>query len=178
MASLAAANAVPKMLACKDPENFYDSGEPMRMEENVIGKANIEAVVGKGFQECYHSHRSPSNDSIGQKPEELTNGERLEKLFAKLDLSGNASWSKQDQRDVTSLIEEYHHLFVLNDLELGKTDLVKHSMKVNDYTPLKERYQWIPCYQYDEVCKHLQEMLNIGAIRKSCSPWASTGAVV
>ena len=37
----------------------------------------------------------------------------------------------------------------------------------------KERYRRIPPHQYKEVRKHLQEMLNIGAICRSTSPWAS-----
>ena len=50
-------------------------------------------------------------------------------------------------------------------------------MKLNDYTPFKERYR-IPPHQYEEVKKHLKEMLEIGAIRKSNSPWASTVVLV
>ena len=72
---------------------------------------------------------------------------------------------------MTSLIEEYHHFFVLDDLELGKTDMVKHSIKLNDYTPFKERYHRIPPNQYDEVRKHLQEMFDIGVMWRLCSPW-------
>ena len=79
---------------------------------------------------------------------------------------------------MTILIEEYHHLFALNDLELGKTDMVKHSIKLNDYTPFKERYCRNSPHQYDEVRKHLQEMFDIGAIQKSCSPWASMVVLV
>ena len=63
-------------------------------------------------------------------------------------------------------------------MELNKTYLVKHSIKLNDYTPFKERYQRIVPHQYDEVRKHLQEMLDIGAKGKSCSPWASVGVLV
>ena len=32
-------------------------------------------------------------------------------------------------------------------------------------TPFKEIYQRIPPHQYEEVRKHLQEMLDIGAIQ-------------
>ena len=44
--------------------------------------------------------------------------------------------------------------------------------------PIKDRYRRIPPHQYDEVHKHLREMLEIGAIRKSNSPWASPLVVV
>ena len=39
--------------------------------------------------------------------------------------------------------------------------------------PFKEQYQRIPLHQYDEVKKHLDEMLETGAICRFTSPWAS-----
>ena len=50
---------------------------------------------------------------------------RMEKLLSNLDLSGMEGWD-QDQKDrMKNVFEDYHYLFVLEDLELGKTDLVK-----------------------------------------------------
>ena len=46
--------------------------------------------------------------------------------------------------------------------ELGKTSLVQHDIKLDDKIPFKERYRRIPPHQYEEVRKHLQEMLDIG----------------
>ena len=46
-------------------------------------------------------------------------------------------------------------------------------MKLQDMTPFKEHYRRIPPHQYEEVKKHLQEMLEIGAIQRSISEWAS-----
>ena len=56
--------------------------------------------------------------------------------------------------------------------------MVDHEIKLNDYTPLKERHRRIPPHQYEEVKKHLKEMLEIGAIRKPNSPWASAVVLV
>ena len=63
-------------------------------------------------------------------------------------------------------------------MHLGKTDLIQHHIELTNYTPIKDRYHRIPPHQYDEVRKHLREMLEIGAIRKSNSPWASPVALV
>ena len=73
---------------------------------------------------------------------------------------------------------EYQHLFALNDLELGKTSKVKHQIKLNNNVPFKDGYQRIPSHEFDEVHKHLGEMLKIGAIQKSVSPWASPMVLV
>ena len=63
-------------------------------------------------------------------------------------------------------------------MDLGKTDKVKYIIKVTDSTPLKERYRWIPPSQYDAMRKHLKEMIDLGAIRPSDSPWCSAVVLV
>ena len=102
----------------------------------------------------------------------------MSKILGKLDLTGIESWTKQQQSSVRKLLEEYQHLFALNQKELGRTSLVQHEFKLNDKTPFKERYRRIPPHQYEEVRKYLQEMLEIGAIRRSTSPWASAVVLV
>ena len=106
------------------------------------------------------------------------NNERLSKILEKLDLKGIESWTEQQQYSVRKLLEEYQHLFALNLKELGKTFLVQHEIQLSDKTPFKERYRRIPPHQYEEVRKHLQEMLDIGAIHRSTNPWASPVVLV
>ena len=73
---------------------------------------------------------------------------------------------------------DYGAVFAENDMDLGKTSLVKHKITLTDDRPFKERYPRILPHQYEEFKKHLQEMLGIGAIRKSQSPWASAVILV
>ena len=54
----------------------------------------------------------------------------------------------------------------------------KHKIQLMDWMPLKEHYQCIPPPMYDDVRAYIQEMLDIGAIHKSHSPWASTVVMV
>ena len=79
---------------------------------------------------------------------------------------------------VQECIIKHNHIFAVDDLELGKNDLFKHVIKLDIYVPFKEQYQQIPLHQYEEVRKHLNKMYEIGAIRKSNSPWASGGVLV
>ena len=76
------------------------------------------------------------------------------------------------------LIKDFGFLFTLNDLDLGKTSTLKHIIKPTDYTPFKERYHRIPPHQFEEDRKLLQEMLEIGAIKCSNSPWGSAVVLV
>ena len=115
-----------------------------------------------------------NNDKESQDP----SPERIEKLFSKLDLSGAEEWEETDRLKLKELFVKFHHIFALEDMELGKTDMVKHVIRLDDQTPFRERYRRIPPHQYDEVKKHLKEMLEIGPIRKSQSPWASAVVLV
>ena len=102
----------------------------------------------------------------------------MSKILEKIDLAGIESWTEQQQYSVKKLLEEYQHLFALNLKELGRTSLVQHEIKLSNNIPFKERYRRIPPHQYEEVRKHLQEMLDIGAIQRSTSPWASPVVLV
>ena len=75
-----------------------------------------------------------------QEKPELTD-EQSEKLFSKLDLTLIETWPEANQQKAIDLLKEYHHLFALDDLELGFTSQVKHKIKVMDLVPLKQRYR-------------------------------------
>ena len=69
-------------------------------------------------------------------------------------------------------------VFSKDDMDMGRTNLVKHHIKLTDPVPFKEAYRRIPPQMYDEVKAHIQEMLDLGAIRPSNSPWASAIVLV
>ena len=114
----------------------------------------------------------------GEKEDTWENKEEREKLFQLLDLQGLETWPEAERQKARELIKEYQDIFALKDTELGHTKLIKHEIKLLDDKPFKERYRRIPPQQFEEVRKHLEEMVNIGAIRKSQSPWASAIVLV
>ena len=91
---------------------------------------------------------------------------------------GTKEWTQEQKERARALLTKYSFLFAMDSMDLGKTDLVKHHIELTNYTPIKDRYRRIPPQQYEEVRKHLKEMLDIGAIRCSNSPWASPVVLV
>ena len=118
--------------------------------------------------------------SIGRPLErKLLSGKHLKELHEKLQLEEHTvGWVPELKTELHELLEEYSFLFAMDSMDLGKTDLIQHHIELTDFTPIKDRYRRIPPHQYDEVRKHLREMLKIGAIGKISSPWASPVVLV
>ena len=99
-------------------------------------------------------------------------------LLDEVDISGFNECSESVQKLAQKTILDYKCLFAKNDMDMGKTHLVKHDIQLTDYTPFKEGYRRIPPHLYEEVRTHLKEMLDLGVIRKSQSPWSSSIVLV
>ena len=74
-------------------------------------------------------------------PQKLTQ-EQLNKLLTKLEFKGPESvgWTEADQQEALEFLTDYGVVFAENDMDLGKTSLVKHHINLTDYRPYKERY--------------------------------------
>ena len=69
-------------------------------------------------------------------------------------------------------------VFAKHELDFGRTDKVKHQIKLLDPTPFKQRPRPIHPQDVDAVRQHLQDLVNSGVIRESDSPFASPIVVV
>ena len=72
----------------------------------------------------------------------------------------------------------WKHVFSQGSTDLGCTRLVQHEINLEDETPFKEPYRHIPPALMQEVREHLREMLEIGVIRPSSSPFSSNVVIV
>ena len=95
-----------------------------------------------------------------------------------LDLEGLNVWTEDQQQAAKDLLVVSSDVFSEHDLDLSKCNILKQKIKITDPQPFKERYRRIPSHLYQEVKAHLQEMVEVGAIRRSFSPWASTMVLV
>ena len=84
-------------------------------------------------------YTNENNNNNNEKPQ-LT-PERVEQLFSKLNLEGAKEWSPNIQAKLNQVFKDYHHIFALDDLELGCRDMVKHVIRLDNKVPFRERYR-------------------------------------
>ena len=72
-----------------------------------------------------------------------------------------------------ALMKEYTDLFALTSAEIGRTNLVHHTINTGDNAPVKQPPRRIPFALRPKVEEMISEMLDQGAIQESFSPWAS-----
>ena len=70
--------------------------------------------------------------------------------------------SEQETKETYSVLERLEHLFSKSPTDLGKTDVVK------------QPYHRIPPGMIEEVRQTLKDMLNVGVLQKSSSPYCSS----
>ena len=87
-----------------------------------------------------------------------------------LDLSEAAAAAK--------LVHKYHDVFSGGGYDLGFCDAIPHQIRLTDNTPVNLPYRRITPNQIGEVKELLQDLLNRGVIRRSCSPYASPVVLV
>ena len=87
-------------------------------------------------------------------------------LFSIIDLSGAKDWEFELINDAKQLFHIYAHIFALESSGMGYTSIVKHKIRLDNYTPFKERYHRISPNLYEEVKNHLKEMIEVGTIHK------------
>ena len=112
------------------------------------------------------------------RPEPMSVVARQEKLLEKLNLDGLAHWSPGNAVAVTELVLAYHDVFALAGNELSCTSAIKHEICIKNSKPFKERFWCILPPLLEEVCASLRDMLEVGAIHPSQSPWCNAVVLV
>ena len=81
--------------------------------------------------------------------------------------------------EVCALVNKWKHVFSQHDMDLGHTGLTRCWIRLKPgVQPFKESHRRILPSMVDEVRSHFQEMLDLGVIRKSQSPYSSAVVLV
>ena len=117
--------------------------------------------------------------SIQQADVEDKNAKISQDEFQKLfNMDFQARVTPDQAKRIKASLWTWKDIFSLNDEDLGHTDVDKHKIKLTDDAPFHERPRRIPPALYEEVRKHLKQMLQAGVIKESTSPWASNIVIV
>ena len=152
---------------------------PAKMVIGVISAANVvPAMIAPKtmLEKDWDQTPSQSPEPERQKVEELVKRGKL--VVKQIDLSSIQNWNKSLQQQVNELLMEFQDIFALSDLELGKTNLVKHHIPLTNPVPFKDRHARIPPSQFEPLRKLLKNIEEVGAVRKSNSPWSSSIVLV
>ena len=80
---------------------------------------------------------SSTNPNLGSTKSTETSSSPVDWVLEKLDLSGMKDWALDLQAKAKALLVSYSEIFSKDELDLGTTNLTKHDIKLNDYTPFK-----------------------------------------
>ena len=171
----------PQLLAAVVPTATYGELHPGSSRVPVclhnLSTRAVEILTKAMVGQVVPANQVPLVVHLTRTAEETNNQASKVWVLEALDLQRLTEWPGSEQKWARELLFKWEHLFAHCDLDLGRTALIKHKIQLTDHMLFKEHYQHIPPHMYD-VRAHIQEMLDIGAICKSHSPWASTAVLV
>ena len=202
VSQLSLANMIPKLIYPGDDydnemENLDEKDEGLTYQEfehhksipnnseqnfNKVEMENLGEDLEEDFVDLDQRNSIPQDSGKGnssgpnsENSEEEDDGSWILNL---IDLSGLEDWPEHLQVEAKEMLKRNAKTFSETDLDMGRTNLVKHHIKLTNPIPFKEAYRRIPPQMYDKVKAHIQEMLDLGAITPSNSPWASAIVLV
>ena len=78
------------------------------------------------------------------------------------------------RKRVEELLRKNEDIFIKGKYEVGRTNIVKHTINTGDEKPIKQRARRLSVKEKELEKEHIEEMLKKGIIRKSKSSWASS----
>lgn len=141
---------------------FLGTYEPLNSEKHGIEE---QPVINQTRE--IHNDLLPTTDQVN------TQGSRTERLSAIIKEQKWGHLTREQRRELTSAILDYHELFILDKNELGLIDGPPAHIHIADPKPSRG-----PRYRYPEEAKNLisdmlQDMENRGIIERSTAAWLS-----
>ena len=102
-----------------------------------------------------------------------------DEVLQKIDLGFLAANASADEvKKVEDMLLRWSHIFSKDSSDLGRTDVLRHRIDLVDDIPVKEKARRIPPNMYEELRQHLSQLLEIGVIEESSSPYSSPIVIV
>lgn len=86
--------------------------------------------------------------------------------------------SSSQIHQLNQLLQKHSTVFSKDDNDYGYTSTVKHCIPTGNAYPIKQRHRRIPPHVFQEVKRHVHDLVAQGVLKESCSPWASPAVIV
>lgn len=163
-----------------------------RVSVEIVNLANHAVTIPAKSTLCevYHAKQVPSEQvevdsqiadtatcmKVGEPKSDSVKGD--DNFLQQFEGSLQQHLSCAQREEAKSVLGRWREVFSQHDLDLGHATKVKHRIRLKEDTPFKERSRRIPPAMIEEVRQHLKEMLDLGVIRRSESPYASNIVLV
>ncbi len=148
----------------------HDNLKDVVMELQNHGQELVTIQPGETIGELHQATLEEASEHTKPSEDEFLSKFHLDELGSHL--------TEEQVKEIRDLLTTWKCAFSQGEWDLGYTDLVQHEIKLNDPKPFKDKPRRIPPALYDEIRVHLREMLKLGVIRESCSPYASNVVLV
>ena len=84
----------------------------------------------------------------------------------------------KQKRQVEELLQEHRNLFSGGTYDMGRTNLVQHSIGTGSHRPIRQALRRHPYAHLDDIDRQVQGLLENDLIEPAASPWASNVVLV
>lgn len=98
----------------------------------------------------------------------------VDDALQKIDMSYlKANGTDEDVASVKAMLMKWKHIFSRDSSDIGRTDVLRHRIDLTDDTPVREKARRVPPTMFEELKQHISQLLDMGVIEESNSPYSS-----
>ena len=130
-------------------------------ESDILNENSIRVLSSESVRLNQVSAKGAVNTSSWSKP--------LQELYTR----SCENLSETQQSELKNLLNRYRNVFSTSPTDLGKTNIVHHSIPTGNARPIKLPPRRTPRAFADEEDKIIKKQVDAGIIRESSSPWSA-----
>ena len=117
---------------------------------------------------------------IEGKLNDLIKNDEVRKAMDQIHIDRGNNLSPDEREQIDKLLNKHSDIFSVSNTDIGCYNRIKHRVDLlpEHETPFKIPHRRIPPGMVEEVRTHLQQLLDAGIIKKSCSPWSRSVVLV
>ena len=137
----------------------------------AVRKGDLIAVAAPA--EAYCEISPPVQPASGQHISDAT----IDHLQGVID-GFSPNFTAAEKAAAEAFVREYRDLFSTSEFDIGRTNLIQHTIDTGDSRPFKQQLRRHPWAHQEVIDAHVEKMLDTGVISPTVSPWSSNVVLV